>query len=56
MTEEEKQAAFQKIQDEVEERFAVLKEKYKNNKHGRIPDDEVNKVMRWASEEIKKIP
>ena len=56
MTEEEKEAEFQRIKDEVNARFEVLKEKYKNNRHGRIPDDEVNKVMDWAKEEIMKIP
>lgn len=56
MTEDERQAAFKLIEKEFHARYEALKEKYKGNgKHGRVPDDEVNKLHKWAEEEIKKL-
>lgn len=56
MTEDERQAAFKLIEKEFHVRYEALKEKYKGNgKHGRVPDDEVNKLHKWAEEEIKKL-
>lgn len=52
----EAKKAFEKLNNEYFVKLEELKKKYKNNKHGRIPDDEIYRLDDWFNNELKKIP